>query len=266
MSKLRARKLSMKSKLVLSLLSIVVILLVSSVISVTEYFRMSNYVSGLVAEDVGSINMAKRLAEMSNACNLEILAALGSGSVEGLSASGYAGFIPLCDSLRTRRSMTGAMVDSVISSHTAYMQAARGLEDVVKSSFIDNRDWYLESLYPRYSRLQSDIARLTAVIYDELDKDSESFDRGFYRSIVPGIVAVFAGILLVFVLLFFILSYYVRPLGRMLDGLRAYRFSDRKYSVEFDGDDELAELNEGIGEIAEENRQLRRRLVDLRKK
>ena len=47
--KARALKLSLKAKLVLSLLSIVAILLVSSVISVMEYSRMSNYVSELIA-------------------------------------------------------------------------------------------------------------------------------------------------------------------------------------------------------------------------
>lgn len=75
--KLRGWRLSMRAKLVLSLSSIAVILLVSSVISVLEYSSMSNYVSDLIADDISSINVANRLADMSNTYNLQILAVIG---------------------------------------------------------------------------------------------------------------------------------------------------------------------------------------------
>ena len=71
--KVRNKRLSMRSKLILSLSSIAVILLVSSLISVMEYSRMSNYVSELIADDISSINVANRLADMSNTYNLQIL-------------------------------------------------------------------------------------------------------------------------------------------------------------------------------------------------
>ncbi len=71
--------------------------------------------------------------------------------------------------------------------------------------------------------------------------------------------------MLVLMLLFFMLAYYVKPLYRMLDALNAYRLSDKKYTVRFEGDDQLAELNDGISEIAGENQQLRRRIKELRK-
>ena len=39
-----------------------------------------------------------------------------------------------------------------------------------------------------------------------------------------------------------------------------------KYTVDFSGDDELNELNEGIRQITEENQQLSKRIKDLREK
>jgi hypothetical protein len=38
----------------------------------------------------------------------------------------------------------------------------------------------------------------------------------------------------------------------------------RRYSYTFDGDDQLAELNEGIAELTDENRQYRRRIKLLK--
>jgi hypothetical protein len=50
----------------------------------------------------------------------------------------------------------------------------------------------------------------------------------------------------------------------MLSGLDEYRTMGRKYSYTFEGDDQLSELNEGVTELAEENRQLRRRIKLLK--
>ena len=75
--KVRDRHLSMRAKLILSLSSIAAILLLSSLISVMEYSSMSNYVSDLIADDISSINVANRLADMSNTYNLQILEVIG---------------------------------------------------------------------------------------------------------------------------------------------------------------------------------------------
>ena len=63
---------------------------------------------------------------------------------------------------------------------------------------------------------------------------------------------------------FFITSFYVNPLNKMLEGLDEYRSMGRRYSYSFEGDDQLAELNEGITELTEENRQYRRRIKLLK--
>lgn len=266
--KARALKLSLKAKLVLSLLSIVAILLVSSVISVMEYSRMSNYVSELIADDISSINVANRLADMSNTYNLEILEAIGEGAGSRLPDFDDEYFKTNCERLRMSHTINQAypMADSVMYSYAAYMLTSLEFETVVNSDFIDNREWYFGRLQPRFDRLQSDIDNLTTAIYEDLQKNSATFDRGFYRSIIPGIVAVCVGLMLVLMLLFLMLSYYVNPLYRMLESLSAYRSSDKKYTVKFDGDDQLVELNDGISELAGENQQLRRRVRELRKR
>ena len=70
--------------------------------------------------------------------------------------------------------------------------------------------------------------------------------------------------LLVILLMFFMISYYVNPLNKMLKGMDEYQASGRRYSVTFEGDDELSLLNEGISDITEENRQYRRRIKQLK--
>ena len=138
------------------------------------------------------------------------------------------------------------------------------LPEVLKSDFIDTRTWYFDRLQLRYNRLNAAIDKMSVEIYNDLKMNSTNFDRGFYRSIVPGIVAVGVGLLLVLMLMFFILSYYVNPIYKMVEGLNNYRSYNKRYNYTFDGDDQLTELNEGISELASENFQLRKRLVNIR--
>ena len=259
-------RLSIKTKMVLALSAIAVVLIVSGIISYVEYKRMSTYVSDMIAEDIRSINVAQKLAAVTDDYNLQILAVIGDDNLNALPDFDQQGFVSYCDSLRT--SISGENVlpltDSVLYSYSAYMLTSLELEQVVKSDFIDSRTWFFERLQPSFNRLSGDIDRLSQAMYDDLKANSEEFDDGFHRSIVPVVVAVTVGVLLVLLLMFFIISYYVNPLNKMLAGLDDYRALGRRYGYAFDGDDQLTELNEGITELTEENRQYRRRIKALK--
>jgi hypothetical protein len=255
-------RLTLKTKMVLSLSAIAVVLIVSGIISIVEYRRMSNYVSDMIAEDINSINVAQKLAAVTDDYNLQILTVIGDDSVNSLPDFDQQGFVSYCDSLRSIFSVENVLplTDSVLYSYQAYMLTSLELEQVIQSDFIDSRTWYFERLQPSFQRLNGDIDRLSQAMYADLQQNSVDFDRGFYRSIIPGIVAVGVGVILVLLLMFFITSFYVNPLNKMLSGLDEYRSMGRRYNYTFEGDDQLAELNEGIMELTEENRQYRRRI------
>lgn len=266
--RIKSFKLSLRAKLTLSLCAIAVALLVSCVISILEYRRMSDYVSELIAEDIMRINVAQRLAEASNTYNLDILAVVGEESVGRLPHFDQQAFINHCDSLKMLLTSIGArpLADSVVYSYSAYMLTSLELRNVLLSDFIDTRSWYFQRLQPRFNRLTSDIGALNNAVYQDLKQNSETFQQGFYRSIVPGMVAVGVGLLLILMLLFFLLVYYVNPLYKMLSGLDHYRACNKKYNYDFEGDDQLRELNAGIRQLVGENQQLQKRLSDLRDK
>ena len=259
-------RISLKQKMVLALSAIAVVLIVSGIICYVEYKRMSTYVSDMIAEDINSINVAQKLAAVTDNYNLQILTVIGDDSLNSLPDFDQKGFVSYCDSLRSSFSGENVLplTDSVLYSYSAYMLTSLELEEVLKSDFIDSRTWYFERLQPSFKRLSGDIDRLSQAMYDDLQANSEDFDQGFSRSMMPVVAAVTVGVLLVLLLMFFIISYYVNPLNRMLEGLDDYRSMGRRYSYSFEGDDQLVELNEGISELSEENRQYRRRIKLLK--
>ena len=50
----------------------------------------------------------------------------------------------------------------------------------------------------------------------------------------------------------------------MSDGIDSYRLSGRRYIYDFDGDDQLANINSGLTELIDENVEFKRRVKNLR--
>ena len=262
----REFRLSLRMKMILSFSAIAVVLMMSSVISILEYSRMSNYVSGMIADDIRNIHVAQRLVDAVDTYNLQVLAVIGDEHLTSLPDFDRASFLSYTDSLRAGfgNGHIVPMADSVLYAYSAYMLASMELEDVMLSNFIDTRDWYFNRLQPLFGRVRGYLDRLSGEMYAELQQNSENFDSGFYRSIMPGTVAVAVGILLVLLLMFYILVYYVNPMYKMNGSLDNFLKFRHRYTYSFDGNDQLSDLNSGITELTEENRQLRRRIASLR--
>lgn len=265
-SRILSEKLGIRTKLGLSLSAIAAMLLVSSIISVMMYVRMSNYVTGLMSDNIQCINTAQSLAAISSSDNLDVLAVIGDDIAVDIPDLRETSFLKHCDSLKLalKSQESISYVDTVIQSFSRYSLTCQELANVLQSDFIDTRSWYFERLQPVYDDLRSDIDALNASIYDDLNRNAGTFERGFYRSIIPAIVAVGVGLLLILMLFFFLNAYYVSPLYKMLTNLKNYRDMGKKYNLEFDGDDQLSELNSGITDITSENQQLRKRLNAIR--
>lgn len=257
---------SMSRKLFFSLGSLAMILLLSSVISILEYRRMSDYVSELIAANIKSINLSQRLADLTQEYNDQMLAVVIQNDISMMPDFNLDYFNAQSDSLRSSFTSSRMLpkVDSVVMSFDAFMKTSQMFDEVFLADTVNTGEWFFGSLQPTYIKLRQDLTYLNEVIYEELKTNSSDFDAGFYRSIMPGIVAIGAGLLLIVLLFYFIMIYYVRPIYRMSDGIDGYRLSGRRHVYEFDGDDQLANVNTGVTELIDENVELKRRVKNLR--
>lgn len=256
----------MTRKLFFSLGSLAMILLLSSVISILEYRRMSDYVSELIASNIKSINLSQKLADLTQEYNDQMLAVVVQNDISMMPDFNLDYFNAQSDSLRSSFTSSRMLpkVDSVVMSFDAFMKTSQKFDEVFLADTVNTGAWFFGSLQPRYIKLRQDLTSLNEVIHEELMTNSADFDHGFYRSIMPGIVAIGAGLLLIVLLFYFIMVYYVRPIYRMSDGVDGYRLSGRRHVYEFDGDDQLANVNTGVTELIDENVELKKRVKNLR--
>ncbi|MBR5103186.1 MAG: hypothetical protein IKZ08_03690 [Bacteroidales bacterium] len=259
---------SMRVRLVRALGSIAAVLLLSGIISILEYRRMSDYVSELISSNIESINLSQRLADITREYDQQMLAVVVTNDIAIMPNFDLEDFTAQADSLKAsvKSPMGMEMVDSVVVSFDAFMRTSMKFDEVFLADSVDTGEWFFGTLQPRYNKFRDDINVLNESIHDDLQTNSANFDAGFYRSIIPGVVSVGAGLLMIFLLLYFIMVNYVNPIYRISDGIDAYKATGRVFKYVYDGDDQLANINTGVSDLTEENHELKRRIKALREK
>lgn len=256
----------MRLRLVLSLGSVAAILLVSGVISIVEYRRMSDYVSELIASNINSINLSQRLADLTQEYNHQMLSVVLMNDISMMPEFDPELFETQADSLKSSVTSVTSLpaVDTVARSFDSFMKTSLKFDEIFLADTVDTREWFFGTLQPTYNKFRNDMDMLNSTIHEELKSNSEDFDAGFYRSIIPGVVSVCAGILLVVLLMYFIMVNYVNPLCKMSAGIDNYRAFGKRYGYTFDGDDQIENINTGLSELIEDNIELKRRVKALR--
>lgn len=264
----REKRPSMRVRLVRALGSIAAVLLLSGIISILEYRRMSDYVSELIASNIESINLSQRLADITREYDQQMLAVVVTNDITIMPNFDMEDFTAQADSLKASvKSHLGMeMVDSVVVSFDAFMRTSMEFDEVFLADSVDTGEWFFGTLQPRYNEFRDDINVLNESIHEDLQTNSANFDAGFYRSIIPGVVSVGAGLLMIFLLLYFIMVNYVNPIYRISDGIDAYKATGRVFKYSYDGDDQLANINAGVSDLTEENYELKRRIKALKEK
>ena len=262
----RERRPSIRKKVLLSLGSLAAILLLSGVIAIMEYRRMSDYVSDLIAANIKSLNLSERLSDITQEYNHQMLSVVVMNDISIMPKFDLEDFMAQSDSLRNSFTSQTAlpMVDTVVTSFDRFMKTSLMFDKVFLADTVNTGEWFFGTLQPCYNKFRRDMGVLNEAIYNELQTNSADFDAGFYRSIIPGVVSVGAGLLLILLLMYFTMANYVRPIYKIADGISAYRTFGRRYNYTFDGDDPLAQINEGVTELVEDNMELKARVKALR--
>lgn len=259
-------KPSIRKKVVFSLGALAVIMVLSGVISILEYRRMSDYVSDLISANIKSITLSQKLSDITEEYNHQMLAVVIQNDLSLMPDFNKDYFMSQSDTLKNSitAESTLPVVQNVDDSFDHFMVTSQKFDEVFLADTVDTGEWFFGTLQPAYNEFCHDMNELNAAIHQELHDNSRNFDAGFYRSIVPGVVCLCAGLLLVMLLLYFTLSNYVNPMYRIAEGLNSYKVKGKRYGYMMEGEDHLAEINAGITEIIEENIELKQRVKNLK--
>lgn len=251
--------MAIKRKISLGLVIIGTILLFSSGISIYEFVRMRTTVSNLINDNIAAINTAGALMEVTDEYNFRLLEALGDDNAtlepRDKNDNRFSEYLTgLRDNFTTESERKYA--DSVLFAYTSYIIIMNDAPTVWEGDYAGRRTWYFTKLHPVYVKLRGYLHQLTLTSQEALAENSLTMTDSFYRSIMPGVVAVVAGIVLVFLFNYFLGFYFVDPLLKISGGVSDYLSRKKSYVVQVDTDEELQELNENVKELIEINKKL----------
>ena len=154
--KRKEKRPSMTKKLFFSLGSLAMILLLSSVISILEYRRMSDYVSDLIASNIKSINLSQKLADLTQEYNDQMLAVVVQNDISMMPDFNLDYFNAQSDSLRSSFTSSRMLpkVDSVVMSFDAFIKTSQKFDEVFLADTVNTGEWFFGSLQPRYIKLR----------------------------------------------------------------------------------------------------------------
>ena len=251
--------MAIKKKISLGFVVIGSILLISSAISIYEFVRMRNTVSSLINDNIAAINTTRLLMEVSDEYNYNLLQALGDESTllvpRDKNDTRFSDYLnEVRENFTTVKERHYA--DSVLFAYTSYIIIMNDAPQVWQGDYAGRRNWYFNKLHPVYRKLRGFLQKLTLTSQEALAENSLTMTDSFYRSIMPGVVAVMAGLVLVLLFNYFINFYFVNPLLRISEGISDYLKRKKSYTLIVDTDDELNVLNENVKELMEMNKKL----------
>ncbi len=252
-----------RNKVLLGSVVIGLILFLSGVVAFLEYSRMSKAVSSLIANNIYSVNSARILINVCDKYNQDIFQDITNNITFSTSKNiDNEKFDIIFEELIAHHTTDNErnMSDSVMYAYAAYMQVANEIDNMWIEADSVRRDWYFNRLQPVYNKLSDYLQKLSQISQGALTGNYDSLTDSYYRAVMPGVVAVGAGILLVILFNYFINLFILKPIVKMNIGLRNYKEFGKSYDVSFDyGGDQIQGMNEMIKELVEENKSLKKR-------
>jgi len=253
--------MGIRKKISLGFVVIGAILFLSSVISVFEFNRMRHSVTNLMRDNINSINTSRMLLEITDEYNFMLLSRViqdsSINSAEILYDDRFDKYITSIKKNFTSQAEV-AIADSLTIAYSDYLAVISQAPKIMLQDAKNRNRWYSNELNPVYYNLRTYKKKLGLLTQQALAQNTKELQDGYYRSIMPGIIAVGAGLLLVLLFNYFINLYFIYPTLLISKGIKNYKDYKKSYNVQFDNDDEIQDLNNEVKGIIDENKNLKK--------
>ncbi|MBR5735657.1 MAG: hypothetical protein IKX60_02535 [Bacteroidales bacterium] len=236
------------------------ILFFSSIIAIFEFVRINRTSSGVINDNISSINAERSLMESSELYNIELLELLGEDSLpENLTTSIDESFVSTLENLPEvfTTELENHYADSVRYAYAAYMQVVMEAPEIWGQGPEARQEWYFGRVQQYFSALRNYINDLNSVTNDALQENSEMMESTFFRSMMPSVAALLVGLIVILLFNTYLSYYVIKPISRMGKGTRDYLRYGKEYNMKVSGDDEISDLNNALMDLMDAHKTLK---------
>ena len=243
--------MGIRKKIFFGLVIIGFILFLSGIISIFQLIGMEKSVSGMLSDNVKSVELSKYMTDAVEAQSWNILNIITKEKTEDDAKLHFYEdeFKNLIDNARNNLTVEGenVVIDSLEAAYIKYHQRIKVLDSLFALPDTDKRiNWFADLYQPAYVMFNTAIQKLRLVNQNALFENSVKLEEGFYRMLMPPIIAIGVGLLLVILFNYFLNLYFISPILRINKGIKSFLDNKIPYNVTVDTSDEINELNEDI--------------------
>ncbi|MBR3030871.1 MAG: hypothetical protein IKH93_06975 [Bacteroidales bacterium] len=236
------------------------ILFFSSVIAVFEFVRINRASSGVVNDNILSINEERSLMESSEQFNLALLEMLGEETApEDFSNSIHDSFVSTLENLPDNftTEQENRYADSVRFAYAAYMQVVMEAPEIWEQGAAARQEWFFGRVQQYYSYLRNYINDLNSISNAALQANSEMMESTFFRSMMPAVAALIVGLIVILLFNAYLNYYVIKPVSKMGKGVKEFVRFGKDYNITFDNDDEISDLNDALTDLIDVHKTLK---------
>ncbi len=242
--------MKIKLKLFLGFFTLVLMLALAGTYSIIEFTRISSSVNAILQDNYQSIQATKNMLEAIEREDSGILLLLMGDFREGrqtisVSDSSFRQSLDIARNNLTEKNEQ-QYVSDIESLYTRYRSIIE--YPIVNTSRQGNIEWYETEVYPLFQEVKKSIHALMDLNQSSMYREAMMLKEKSKRAIMPGIVAIGAGIVFTLIFNLFINYYLVAPVKRLVHSIRNYK-RGTVFGAEIETNDELKELENSIRDL-----------------
>ncbi|MDR2814030.1 MAG: hypothetical protein LBB79_05185 [Prevotellaceae bacterium] len=243
------KKVGIKGKITLGFMVLLLLLTVSGVISIYELVRIRTSVSGIITSNVSNLTASQELLNMVQRVGYATQELTFNGDDAPMAE--LASSDSLAEKLLERPGELELHIQGNPEALAGIENLFHPLHAAVRDIFLledaeMRQEAYFVTFAPAYRLLVQSLGSMVALNQRELNKNAAAIEQNRYRTIMPCIIAVFAGIALIVMFNYFIMYYFVNPLVRITRAVENTVAYKAPFRVSVESNDEIKKLNNAI--------------------
>lgn len=247
--------MGVKSKMSAGFIVIGMLLFLSGAITIFELNSMGSSVQDILNDNLKSIEVSGQMGRASDQINHGVLLAINGKKEEAIAAISEGEKLFASSYEVAKKNLTVPREDlSVKMIDSCYLMLKAQADSSILGAVPKQMDWYLTVFSPMQDQLFMAIDTLITVNRKAIDQNINQMKTGTNRAIMPGLIAIFVGIVFVFLFNYFVNIFFITPIVRITQGVENYVKHSIPFRVKVDSKDELERLKNSVEKLIIQNK------------
>ena len=253
---------SLKTKILLSLSLLVLMLLAAGIMSMLEFRKMGDSVDSVLKNNYQSIESAKRMTDALEREDSGILLWMIGDRDSGRETIHHSDSVIRKAITEAEANITETnepqYISDIIDAYDQYHASVLNILEK-ESSVAEGKQKYDAETQKLFFNTKEAINRLMVLNQDQMNRQSGIVQEKSRRAMMPAIVSIAAAIIFAILLNFFITIYFIQPIKKFINGVKEYYPEQGRLNAHVVSKDEFKVLEDEINILI--SRLLRKRDV-----